>query len=590
MNSKKCLSIKKAENYTEYLIMKIGNIFKKEELKKINEEIYQKWKNMPIEEKIEFLKHDNVATPEAIFWGYKLILGRDPENLEVLKGNSGPYSLNVLRDNMITCREFIDKYEKIKVDPEVLIIEKKIKDGVLRIETKDELLLWQTSDKEKYWPMLQETSKTIYKYAQNHPIHHEKYIGIKRGVWPWQATHNRIYKLNELIDNNYKGWFLYIDADAFISDFNFSFLNYLKDKKEYGFIAAEVPEPKGFWDFNIGILLVNLGHPIARCVIRRWKTHYDEKYTESDYIKADQWNMIDCDQAAFHQIIKNSAFKKYIYTEGTKEIFNAKNAKIISQLVREAADSSCYNTLESRIEMISSKVNEVLDKDHIHDQSFIHSQVNTISDSKAKLDFLHKRLRICHGSFRDELKEQEIFSEFIESSMIVLEIGANVGRSTLIIASLLESDKSIVSVESDITTASKLRDNLLINNYDPQIINAALSKRNLIQKGWDTKPSDVIEAGWSPVPIITLEEIKSKFTLDFNTLVLDCEGAFYYILLEFPEILDNIKTIIIENDFKEVEHQEYVDNQLILNGFKSIYRRSAPYGHAPERFHEVWKK
>lgn len=93
---------------------------------------------------------------------------------------------------------------------------------------------------------------------------------------------------------------------------------------------------------------------------------------------------------------------------------------------------------------------------------------------------------------------------------------------------------------------------------------AALSKRKLIQCGWDSKPSEILEEGYSWINTITFKQLRSKYNIKFDTLVLDCEGAFYYILLDMPEILDNIKLIIMENDYHVSEHKEYIDNVLHL--------------------------
>jgi len=188
-------------------------------------DLWNKWKQVPIEEKLKILNKEMSATPDAIIWGYKLILGRNPESVERVEGNHGEYSQSILRTNMLSCSEFTTYFENsIRKDPELVKIDNDIKKGSVKVEKPSELLIWQTSDREKYWPMLRETSRTIQEYCRRHPVNHESYIGIKKGVWPWQATHNRIYKLNELIESDYKGWFLYIDADAYIADFNFSFL------------------------------------------------------------------------------------------------------------------------------------------------------------------------------------------------------------------------------------------------------------------------------------------------------------------------------------------------------------------------------
>jgi hypothetical protein len=66
--------------------------------------------------------------------------------------------------------------------------------------------------------------------------------------------------------------------------------------------------------------------------------------------------------------------------------------------------------------------------------------------------------------------------------------------------------------------------------------------------------------GFSWVSTITLEQLKSKYNIEFDTLVLDCEGAFYYILMDMPEILNNINLIIMENDYWDISKKNYIDN------------------------------
>jgi len=71
---------------------------------------------------------------------------------------------------------------------------------------------------------------------------------------------------------------------------------------------------------------------------------------------------------------------------------------------------------------------------------------------------------------------------------------------------------------------------------------------------------------------------------------LDCEGAFYYILMDIPEILNNIHLIIMENDYWDITHKQYVDNVLTKNGFYRNYVKSGGWGPCQSNFFEVWKK
>ena len=71
---------------------------------------------------------------------------------------------------------------------------------------------------------------------------------------------------------------------------------------------------------------------------------------------------------------------------------------------------------------------------------------------------------------------------------------------------------------------------------------------------------------------------------------MDCEGAFYYILMDMPEILDNINLIIMENDYRVLEQKEYIDNILTKNNFYVDYTESGGLGPCKNYFFEVWRK
>lgn len=80
-----------------------------------------------------------------------------------------------------------------------------------------------------------------------------------------------------------------------------------------------------------------------------------------------------------------------------------------------------------------------------------------------------------------------------------------------------------------------------------------------------------------------------KYKKDFDTLVLDCEGAFYYILQDAPEMLSNIKLIIVENDYCDANKKQYVDNFLKEHNFSVVYAAEHPWAKDDKNFYEVWK-
>uniref|UniRef100_A0A6C0LBY6 Methyltransferase FkbM domain-containing protein n=1 Tax=viral metagenome TaxID=1070528 RepID=A0A6C0LBY6_9ZZZZ len=226
-------------------------------------------------------------------------------------------------------------------------------------------------------------------------------------------------------------------------------------------------------------------------------------------------------------------------------------------------------------------------------------QINTITNEitvtdvenfiNNKINHLHSTLKINYGHFYEELPEQKMAVKYLTGNEKVLEIGGNIGRNSLIISSILCSN-NFVTLESDINIANQLLENRNINNMNFHIESSALSKRKLIQRGWDTIASDTLLDGYSPVNTITYDELVSKYNINFDTLVLDCEGAFYYILMDMPEILNNINLIIMENDYWDIEKKNFIDNILKSNNFYVEYSESGGWGPCYNNFFEVWKK
>lgn len=217
---------------------------------------------------------------------------------------------------------------------------------------------------------------------------------------------------------------------------------------------------------------------------------------------------------------------------------------------------------------------------------------NNTSKERLILKNIQNQLVINYGTFHEEYPEQIMTTKYITGTEKILEIGSNIGRNTLIMGYILKQQNSnkLVSLECDSDNFEKLKYNRNINNLTFYIENSALSKRKLIQKGWNTIVSDVLIEGYKNVNVINLHELHKKYNIEFDTLVLDCEGAFYYILQDMPEILNNINLIIMENDYESISHKHYVDNILSSTNFKVIYSKSGGFGECSKNFYEVWKK
>lgn len=200
---------------------------------------------------------------------------------------------------------------------------------------------------------------------------------------------------------------------------------------------------------------------------------------------------------------------------------------------------------------------------------------------------IHSKLKFEHGSLNDEFPEQVMSVKYLKGTEKVLEIGGNVGRNSVMIGYILnqQNNNDFVTLECCTEDAEKIINNRDINGLKFHVEKSALSARKLIQNGWITEPSDVDRDGWKRINTITWKELNDKYNIPFDTLVLDCEGAFYYILYDTPEILDNIKMVIVENDYPNIDHKHYVINKLQEKGFKLDYQK---YLGDKEDFYQVW--
>jgi len=224
-----------------------------------------------------------------------------------------------------------------------------------------------------------------------------------------------------------------------------------------------------------------------------------------------------------------------------------------------------------------------------------------ITNIDGKLNNLHKTLKLHHGIFNDELPEQKMSLMYLKGDEKVLEIGGHIGRNSLIISHILgeKAKTNLVVLETEATVYLKLKENRDLNSMYFQIENSALSVKNLIQKDMssniydtavNTIVSDNVPEGYKKVNTISYPALEEKYNIRFDTLILDCEGAFYYILQDMPEILKNIKLIIMENDYRDMKHKNYIDDVLTKNNFYVDYVEPGGWDPCYTFFYQVWKK
>lgn len=219
------------------------------------------------------------------------------------------------------------------------------------------------------------------------------------------------------------------------------------------------------------------------------------------------------------------------------------------------------------------------------------------------LNDIQKSLKIKYGSFDEELTEQKLCYKYIIPTDKILEIGGNIGRVSMILSKLLNDSRNLVVLETDNDIYKLLIENKKINNLNFNTINAALSKQKIYQKGPNSYTENELQITNTPktnfteINTIEYDTIETICNIKFNTLVVDCEGAFYHIIRDFEYILNNINKIIIENDYKIIEYKNYVNNILLKYGFISVESKnlSNEYRHLHSKkirqgFHEVFIK
>lgn len=228
------------------------------------------------------------------------------------------------------------------------------------------------------------------------------------------------------------------------------------------------------------------------------------------------------------------------------------------------------------------------------------NELNYLSIQKSQQEMesylmdVHKTIIFNYGYIQEEVPEQLMALRFIKPTDTVLELGANIGRNTCVISRILNDNKRLVTLETDIQIAHILDRVRIENGMNFNIINAGLSKSKVIQRGWDSiqwNPVEPIPEGWTEVNTITLSAIKERYSnLSFNVLVADCEGALYYICQDEPDFFSNFNRIIMENDYRVAEHKQYIDNELTRQGFVCIYSESGGWGPCESCFFETWLK
>ena len=245
-----------------------------------------------------------------------------------------------------------------------------------------------------------------------------------------------------------------------------------------------------------------------------------------------------------------------------------------------------YNTeYFIKIDMNNSRLSVAKVKTNVWDNNNINN----------KLNLLYSELKLNNNTNSEETSENKMVIRYLTGKETVLKIGGNLGKNSLLVSYILGGNNSLVTLENDESIVKLLTLDRDLNNLNFHIENSMLSMRTLIQNDCNIIQSKTLDEGYSLVNTINLTDLKKKYNVDFDTLILNCSGLFYYILMDMPEILNNINLIITKNDYEDISCKEYVDKVLKENDFyvdcveikENIEEKFKPL---QNRFFEVWKK
>jgi len=176
--------------------------------------------------------------------------------------------------------------------------------------------------------------------------------------------------------------------------------------------------------------------------------------------------------------------------------------------------------------------------------------------------------------YKMEVPEQNLVNIYIKEDDCVLELGGRYGSVSCIINLKLKTKTNHVVVEPDERVWNALEINKKANNCDFHIVKGVVSKKKLgltnINYWNNGYGSTAIEQDDTKIISYTLEEVKKKYNINFNALVVDCEGCLEAFLDENPTIYDDMRLIMYEKDCPEKCNYAKIQMNLEKNNFTPI--------------------
>ena len=183
----------------------------------------------------------------------------------------------------------------------------------------------------------------------------------------------------------------------------------------------------------------------------------------------------------------------------------------------------------------------------------------------------HATYKLAYGNKIDEFPEQSVLYNYIDENDKVLELGPNIGRSSIVINHRLKNKSEHVVVESDANIVKKLAYNRDINGLGFIIHEGAISDVPLYQSAWKT--SEKYSKGATKISTISMSNFLTKYcNVNFNTIVADCEGCLVPLLKNNESFLNQINKVILEHDFRSKKDLNTFIYLMQKHGFTCVYK------------------
>lgn len=166
-----------------------------------------------------------------------------------------------------------------------------------------------------------------------------------------------------------------------------------------------------------------------------------------------------------------------------------------------------------------------------------------------------------------EVQEQHDANAFIKPDDKVLELGARYGGVSITINKILKNKKDHVAVEPEAKVWNALEKNRNSHYCEFQICKGAISNKPLKMNegGYNGFANFTSDAETNDIPLFKI----SDFNIDFNVLVVDCEGALENFYNENKDFFNNLRLILYEKDGIDCNY-EYLEDEFTKLGFRVI--------------------